>query len=366
MNDKLIINRKTQIDVLNTLIQTFGLYSDMSASCLGYRYMVDTKKKFETDLAIIEAAVFLESQKQEVSDQPAEVVKELVEMEDCECGHTVPIGFSQFDGDCSTCINCVNDELIFRLSKKNKQIKSLKNKLSDFVAQSKQKEPEKEMHTTCDGCQMFQDCGCMLDDSCPECVEHHLWTPREEGKEVKSAETKGEFNSPAINDIIAKIRPIKSNFDYCSEHNIINGSLMVDIKNAMIIYASKFNQPKVKSESELDLMQYVTNLLYTACTFRIDVTESEFDKWVEEHVELLTEYNSQPKVSEEKEREELRDELIKCPKGCKGLVYTHDDHIHQSCCNCGEVWEIKEVCSNCHKVHDYSEDICYVKIGSAT
>jgi len=42
-------------------------------------------------------------------------------------------------------------------------------------------QPERgEQHNTCDGCQMFQDCGCMLDDSCPECVDHHLWTPKEQ------------------------------------------------------------------------------------------------------------------------------------------------------------------------------------------
>jgi len=36
----------------------------------------------------------------------------------------------------------------------------------------------KEKHETCDGCQMFSESGCMIDDSCPECVEHHLWTPK--------------------------------------------------------------------------------------------------------------------------------------------------------------------------------------------
>ena len=29
-----------------------------------------------------------------------------------------------------------------------------------------------------------------------------------------------------------------------------------------------------------------------------------------------------------------------CPKGCKGLCYTHDDRITQSCCECGETWAI--------------------------
>ena len=47
-------------------------------------------------------------------------------------------------------------------------------------AEADSKQPDKEVYTTCDGCQMFAECGCMLDDSCPECVEHHLWTPREQ------------------------------------------------------------------------------------------------------------------------------------------------------------------------------------------
>ena len=51
--------------------------------------------------------------------------------------------------------------------------------LKDFTSQLQQ--PKRgEQHDTCDGCQMFQDCGCMLDDSCPECVDHHLWTPKEQ------------------------------------------------------------------------------------------------------------------------------------------------------------------------------------------
>jgi hypothetical protein len=49
--------------------------------------------------------------------------------------------------------------------------------------------PARDEHTTCDGCQMFQDCGCMLDDSCPDCFEHNQWTPKGPiDKEVRSAE----------------------------------------------------------------------------------------------------------------------------------------------------------------------------------
>jgi len=50
----------------------------------------------------------------------------------------------------------------------------------DKPTDGKIKEESTEEHTTCDGCQMFAECGCMLDDSCPECVEHHLWTPKED------------------------------------------------------------------------------------------------------------------------------------------------------------------------------------------
>jgi hypothetical protein len=54
-------------------------------------------------------------------------------------------------------------------------------------------EPAKE-HETCDGCVCFQDCGCMLDDSCPPCFEHSMWSaidndPTEEpskGTELKN------------------------------------------------------------------------------------------------------------------------------------------------------------------------------------
>ncbi len=28
-----------------------------------------------------------------------------------------------------------------------------------------------------------------------------------------------------------------------------------------------------------------------------------------------------------------------CPKGCKGLTYTHDDRITKSCCQCCHEWE---------------------------
>jgi len=60
------------------------------------------------------------------------------EVVDCECGHTAPYEFTQSDGDCcDICINCVNDILIDRLGKKNKQIKSLKNRLKEYQLKQK-------------------------------------------------------------------------------------------------------------------------------------------------------------------------------------------------------------------------------------
>jgi hypothetical protein len=55
--------------------------------------------------------------------------KVITEIDKCECGHIAPLGFIHWnqDGD-STCVNCVNDILIDRLDKKNKQIKRLKDK----------------------------------------------------------------------------------------------------------------------------------------------------------------------------------------------------------------------------------------------
>ena len=55
--------------------------------------------------------------------------KVITEIDKCECGHIAPLGFIHWnqDGD-STCVNCVNDILIDRLNKKNKQIKRLKDK----------------------------------------------------------------------------------------------------------------------------------------------------------------------------------------------------------------------------------------------
>ena len=54
-------------------------------------------------------------------------------------------------------------------------IEKFKSELATLESQLE----KKEEHITCDGCQMFQDCGCMLDVSvCPDCFEHDQWTPK--------------------------------------------------------------------------------------------------------------------------------------------------------------------------------------------
>ena len=69
-------------------------------------------------------------------------------------------------------------------SSRCKECDKLANELALLKSKrTSQGEETKEVHTTCDGCQMFANCGCMLDDSCPECVEHHLWRPKAYPKE---------------------------------------------------------------------------------------------------------------------------------------------------------------------------------------
>lgn len=54
-----------------------------------------------------------------------------------------------------------------RVSKLFTEIASLKQQIEA---------EEKTEHETCDGCVCFQENGCMLDDSCPPCFEHSMWS----------------------------------------------------------------------------------------------------------------------------------------------------------------------------------------------
>ncbi len=60
------------------------------------------------------------------------------------------------------------------------QLQSESTLQSEQPTVSKKESVEQIEHETCDGCQMLQECGCMLDDSCPECFEHSQWISREQ------------------------------------------------------------------------------------------------------------------------------------------------------------------------------------------
>lgn len=84
---------------------------------------------------------------------------------------------------------------------------------SKMAGKTKRVEPvedKTEKHETCDGCQMFQECGCMLDVSvCPDCWEHDQWTPKEQSQPVstKSAEEKNRLIVKRIdNNQLVKVR----------------------------------------------------------------------------------------------------------------------------------------------------------------
>ncbi len=66
------------------------------------------------------------------SSEVTDVKKVLVEMEMCECGHEVPIDFAQYDGDCSTCLNCVLEEAVYRLEREKKLTKKLRLQLKEY------------------------------------------------------------------------------------------------------------------------------------------------------------------------------------------------------------------------------------------
>jgi len=56
---------------------------------------------------------------------------------------------------------------------------TLTNTVKAIYEYHKQFEQESNEHDTCDGCAMFQNCGCMLDDSRPPCFKHSSWIPKQ-------------------------------------------------------------------------------------------------------------------------------------------------------------------------------------------
>jgi hypothetical protein len=69
---------------------------------------------------------------------------------------------------------------------------------------------QKPEHETCDGCVMFQDCGCMLDDSCPPCFEHSSWTPKHNPKII--SEKKSGLKEQMLAEIFKEIYDIVDDY----------------------------------------------------------------------------------------------------------------------------------------------------------
>jgi hypothetical protein len=77
------------------------------------------------------------------------------------------------------------------------------HEFDDAIARLESEPEPEEKHETCNGCQMFAECGCMLDDSCPECVDHHLWTPKEPEPQMTAEEILKDNLSDYFWDMIA-------------------------------------------------------------------------------------------------------------------------------------------------------------------
>jgi hypothetical protein len=93
----------------------------------------------------------------------------------------------------------------------------------DLILPIESLESSKEEHTTCDGCQMFQDCGCMIDVSvCPDCWEHDMWTPKKKEEIIK------QLSGEPIEDI-----PTFTSTDYPSR--------VTDLRSELIKYSMKEN-----------------------------------------------------------------------------------------------------------------------------
>jgi hypothetical protein len=58
---------------------------------------------------------------------------------------------------------------------------------------------------------------------------------------------------------------------------------------------------KEQEEKLIDLMQYVTNMVYHARTQADEMTSTEFEEWVEEHIKGIKEYflSTQPEEKED-------------------------------------------------------------------
>jgi len=117
-------------------------------------------------------------------------------------------------------------------------ITALKEMRDKFKKPLQAQPSEQENHDTCDGCQMFQDCGCMLDDSCPECVDHHLWTPKSQPEKEQPSDDR-KIATPKV--IFERLKLMYNNGDtqcrafvaeICDEILDKTGGLLGDIRDS--------------------------------------------------------------------------------------------------------------------------------------
>jgi len=68
-------------------------------------------------------------------------------------------------------------------------------------------------------------------------------------------------------------------------------------------------EPESKgAKAELDLLQYVTNMLYMAANEGPTMGNPAFDKWVDQQIELLREYAHQPQKEQEDDEDDDTDD----------------------------------------------------------
>ena len=69
---------------------------------------------------------------------------------------------------------------------------------------------------------------------------------------------------------------------------------------------SQIKEKPIRTAEELDLMQYVTNLLYSAyADGKAKVKSSTFDAFVEEQIELVIEYLNRPRGEQKEDVSDL-------------------------------------------------------------
>ena len=99
---------------------------------------------------------------------------------------------------------------------------------------------------------------------------------------------------------------------YCAGKGIVHNDSSSDVVRFSEAYHAQFPEQKELTEDEMDLMQYVTNLLYDAFTQGIkvripagigggvrNVDSAEFDKWLEEQMTNIEEFLKSKEVTNE-------------------------------------------------------------------